>query len=431
MLGNTTQILKNMLRLIMKIVGGFIKVEKNKKKQLIVGVIAIVLLIIATVGVTYSFFNYTRTGNANTVSVGRIAFNSSQDGRINLTNIFPIDPTETGIMNDATKVGTVAITVTGDTTYDKGVEYLVSAVNVNNTVGTKTIPISISATASGTLGTSDEDYFDNRDTATSHIYKVLAKDTISNNDQLMVGYIAKGATGINGTITIKAYIDKNNIAISDTYNSNGTPTDTNGTTSEWVNGRTVFTTTEWNGLSSTGISFQVKVEANEGIWVEEPLAPGQIASCLECKFLYTTDSLYTTWNNQSHAPTVLSNGFSDSYIDVITATGKNYFLGVNLNGNDEITNIYACGIYNETTPFCIEKDASSAKYDNNSAFLNGSSLWNNTCSVNTNPGNINITCGSFDGSSISASDKQYGRIWVGDSWSNFCFADPDGYVGCF
>ena len=95
--------------------------EQNKKKQLIVVVIGVVLLIVATVGVTYAFFNYTRTGTANTVSVGRIAFNSSQDGRINLTNIFPIDPTETGIMNDATKVGTVAITVTGDTSYDKGI----------------------------------------------------------------------------------------------------------------------------------------------------------------------------------------------------------------------------------------------------------------------------------------------------------------------
>ena len=61
-----------------------------------------------------------------------------------------------------------------------------SATNVSNTVGTganqKTIPISISATASGTLGTEDEDYFDDSDTATSHIYKVLAKKTISNND---------------------------------------------------------------------------------------------------------------------------------------------------------------------------------------------------------------------------------------------------------
>ena len=243
--------------------------EKSKKKQLIVSIVAIVLLIVATVGVTYAFFNYTRTGLANTVSTGRIYFNSSQDGRINLTNIFPIDPTETGVMNDATKVGTVAITVTGDTTYDKGVEYLISATNVTNTVGTganqKTIPISISATASGTLGTEDEDYFDNRDTATSHIYKVLAKDTISNNDQLMVGYIANNTTGINGTITIKAYIDKNKIAISDTFD--GTESDNMGTTTSWIDGRTVFTTTEWNSLQGTGISFQVRVEANEGTWV--------------------------------------------------------------------------------------------------------------------------------------------------------------------
>ena len=242
---------------------------EKKNNKIILPIVLILLLMIVTVGVTYAFFNYTRTGSANTVRTGTINFISSQDGRINLTNIFPIDPEETGIMDDATKVGTVVITVTGDTTYDKGVEYLVSAVNVSNTVGTKIIPISISATTSGTLGTSDENYFDDRDTATSHIYKVLAKDTISNNDQLMVGYIAKGATGINGTITIKAYIDKNNIAISDTYSSNGIPTDANGTTSQWVNGRTLFTTEEWNNLQGTGVSFQVKVEANEGIWVEE------------------------------------------------------------------------------------------------------------------------------------------------------------------
>ena len=32
-------------------------------------------------------------------------------------------------------------------------------------------------------------------------------------------------------------------------------------------GKTVFTTTEWNSLQTNGVSFQVKVEANEGIWV--------------------------------------------------------------------------------------------------------------------------------------------------------------------
>ena len=145
-------------------------------------------MVLATVGVTYAFFNYTRTGSANTVRTGTINFTSSQT-RINLSNVFPIATSD--VSTDTDNVGTATITVTGDTTYDKGIEYLISATNVINTVGTKNIPISISAETSGTLGTSDEDYFDNRETATNHIYKVLATDTISNDDQLMVGYIAK------------------------------------------------------------------------------------------------------------------------------------------------------------------------------------------------------------------------------------------------
>ena len=244
-------------------------IKSKKQMFIVIGVFTLVMLLGT---VTYAFFNYTRTGQANNIRTGRIYFNSSQDGRLQLTNVFPIDTAETGIMDDATKVGIVTIDVTGDTTYDNGVEYLVSAVNVTNTVGTKNVPISIDVSTSGTLGTSDDDYFDNRDTSTSHIYKVLANDTISNNDQLMVGYIAKGTTGIDGTITIKAYIDKDKVAITDTYNSDGIPTDINGTTSEWVDGREVFTTTEWNSLSSSGISFQVRVEANEGTWVEEQLS---------------------------------------------------------------------------------------------------------------------------------------------------------------
>ena len=316
--------------------------EQSKKKQLIVSILAIVLLIVATVGVTYAFFNYTRTGTANIVSTGTINFTSSQDGRINITNIFPINPEETGIMDDNTKVGTVAITVTGDTTYDNGVEYLVSAVNVNNTVGTKTIPISISATASGTLGTSDENYFEDRDTSTSHIYKVLAKNTISNNDQLMVGYIANNATGINGTITIKAYIDKNKIAISDTYNSNGTPTDTNGTTSQWVDGRTVFTTTEWNSLQGTGVSFQVRVEANEGIWVIDKerndmvniysansFASEQKSSITEINFIKSTEDEINTHVNLIDLTDSNGNGIVKGWIEnnklYIASPGTTYF----------------------------------------------------------------------------------------------------------
>ena len=353
-----------------------------KKKNLIVTFLLAIGIISITVGVTMAFFNYTRIGLANTISTGRIYFNSGQDGRINLTNIFPIDPEETGIMDDNTKVGTVAITVTGDTSYDNGVEYLVSAVNVNNTVGTKTIPISISTTASGTLGTSDDNYFEDRDTATSHIYKVLAKDTISNNDQLMVGYIAKNTTGINGTITIKAYIDKNNIAITDTPEEN----------TNWQNGREVFTTTEWNSMQGTGVSFQIKVEANEGVWVEEPIPT--ISSCPGCKFSFPLYNVYYyNGANQSTMTNFVEN--DELLVDDYRALNKNIFLGFKFE-NNIVVKAYACGIKgtdkiwnsatssydefdpgnNQGTAFCMEASMDGSTFTLNKNLILGQTLWN-------------------------------------------------------
>ena len=252
---------------------------KSKKQSLIVIGVFTLVLMLGTV--TYAFFNYTRTGTANTIKTGRISFNSEQGTSINLTNMFPIDVTN-GIPDDATKVGTVTIHVTGDTTYAEGVEYLVSAVNVTNTVGSKKLPISIDVSVSSntnnnpatTLGTVDANYYTNRGTsASTSIYKVLANDTISTNDKLVVGYIKSGATGVDGNIVIKAYLDKSKIAITDTYDGN--ETETNGTTTEWVDDREIFTTTEWNSLQQNGVSFQIKVESNEGIWVEEPLTGTQ------------------------------------------------------------------------------------------------------------------------------------------------------------
>ena len=145
-----------------------------------------------------------------------------------------------------------------------------------------------------------------------------------------MGYITNGATGINGTLTIKAYVDASRIAITDTLagdkyvvntsmdstalsecvsylNSvnattvfcNGTGSITisgdtvtfqealdgnkftstqltylenhgiiihytNGTTSEWVNGREVFTTDEWNSLATNGLSLYFILSSANG-----------------------------------------------------------------------------------------------------------------------------------------------------------------------
>lgn len=241
---------------------------KNKKQMFTV--IAVFTLMFFVVGTTYAFFNYTRTGTANTITVGRISFNttqaSGQDGSINLSNAFPIARNTAGTDTDNT--GDVVITISGDTAYSGGIEYLVTATAVENTKNSKAVPISIVATASNGLGTADEEYFDNRG-GDDAIYKVLAGETISNNDQLLVGYIPSGATGVNGTLTIKAFFDKDLISISDTYDATNGVSDNMGTTSEWVNGRTNFTTAEWNDIS---VSFKVKVEAQEGTWVEEILS---------------------------------------------------------------------------------------------------------------------------------------------------------------
>ncbi len=227
-------------------------------------------LVLLLVGVTYSFFNYTKTGGANTLSVGGVHFTSSETGNINLTNVFPIERTDA--LNDNTNTGEVVITITGDTTYDNGLEYLVSVENLNiETSSHRKIPLGIIVTPekdNTELGTQSNDYFTVRGGNTSY-YKVLANDTIKDGDYIFVGYIRPGQSEINGKIGIRAYIDVDKIAISDTYNYYGT--DSMGTTYNWVNGRIVLTTSEWNSLQgNNAISFKVKVEANDGLWVSEP-----------------------------------------------------------------------------------------------------------------------------------------------------------------
>ena len=246
-------------------------IKSKKQMFIVIGVFALVMLLGE---ITYAFFNYTRTGVQNTIRVGRISFISRQTETINLTNLFPIVPEETGILDDATKVGTLEIEIEGDTDYQNGVEYLITTTNSNVHTSTgKIVPISLDITIED-LGTPSDSYFTARNSKNATIYKRLSGDSVVGDQQLLVGYIKPNTTsgtaeGVDGKITIKAYFDENKIAISDTYD--GTESDNMGTTNNWVNGRTVLTTSEWNSLQNNGISFQVKIEANEGIWVEEPM----------------------------------------------------------------------------------------------------------------------------------------------------------------
>ena len=274
---------------------------KSKKQSLIViGVFTLVLMLTT---VTYAFFNYTRTGTANTIKTGRIAFNAEQGDTVTLDGLFPI--TTTGEITSSTPgVGSLSIHVTGDTTYNEGIEYLVKAVNVTGSNGTE-LPISVkieyTANNNKSIGTADDSYYINRG-GNSSIYKLLSTDTIEDNGELVVGYIAPGQTGIDGNITIMAWLDAANIAITDTIEGGNieVPGYDNGTDTDWIDNRTVFTTEQWNALTANGVSFQIKIEANEGIWVEAPRTAAETIDALLTETNAGGNKVYTGSNPDNY-----------------------------------------------------------------------------------------------------------------------------------
>lgn len=247
-------------------------IPSYKSNQILLPIVIVAILIVSVAGFSFALFNYVRIGNANIISVGRINFVTSQAGTINITNLVPIDSTEAGIMDDTTKVGTIEIEIIGDTDYVNGVEYLVSSKNTHITTSEgKIVPISLEVTATN-LGTESTNYFEARENKNATIYKRLVGDKLVGDQKLFVGYIKKNTTngeteGINGKLTIKAYLDVNNILISNTYNS--LESETNEELNSVIQGRTVLTEDEWSSLHNSGISFQINVEAKEGIWVNE------------------------------------------------------------------------------------------------------------------------------------------------------------------
>ena len=237
---------------------------KNKKSIILLSILVLVFVSIA-VGVTYAFFNYTRTGEENSIRVGRIYFHTNQDRTISLTNIFPVS--SNSVLSNANN--TVTVSIEGDTTYSGGIEYLVTIEDVNNIVNGKEVPISFKATQSN-LGTSSNTYWESRGENTP-IYELTGEGVASEGKYVMVGYIPAGAQGIDGSVSITAYLNTTEVAITDTVENGNivVPGYDNGTNDDWIAGREVITEDEWNSFATTPLSFKVRVEANEGIWVEK------------------------------------------------------------------------------------------------------------------------------------------------------------------
>ena len=227
--------------------------NSNSSKQVLLSVIGVAILVVAVVGVSFAFFNYTRTGMPNTIKTGTILFESSQS-TISVTNVFPVAAAD--VATDTTNVKTAEVTIKGSTNYTNGIDFTVKAADVSTTIGEGnsaiTVPLHVAVTQTGlnsvtglTLGNFD------------------ATTVLESGSTFASGKIPAN-TEVDGKVLIKVYLDASEIAISDTYDASNPGTPQNGTTSEWVGTRTVLTTTQWNSLSSDALSFKIKVEANEG-----------------------------------------------------------------------------------------------------------------------------------------------------------------------
>jgi hypothetical protein len=234
--------------------------DKIKKYSIIFSVVGLVLIL---TGVTYSFFNYTRVGLANNIRVGNVSFNTTQNGSISLTNVFPITSEE--LSTDVGNHDSVSVSIVGSTDHTGGVEYLVTFSDVNNTVNNKMIPIAYNVSSTN-VGTNSNDYYGNRG-GNSSIHTLSRTGIVKEGKYILVGYIASGQTGVNGSVTITAYVDANKMMITDTPELIG----------DLIGEKTVFSTSEWNSLkNSNALSFKIKVEARIGTWVVEESTP---ASC--------------------------------------------------------------------------------------------------------------------------------------------------------
>ena len=244
--------------------------QSNSSKQVLLSVIGVAILVVAVVGVSFAFFNYTRTGAQNTVNTGKINFQSTQSADpVQVSNLFPLTSAPADATNGLTgydaasaNFARILVTITGETTWAAGLDYQISAVQANLTVGDSATPLPLKVhvyedpgySKTGVLTTAgNADTFDTT-------YGTAANLPAASKTVLGTGHIAGTDTYAgNGSrytrhIIIDAYILADDIAITDT------PTESTA----WVAGRTRYSTAQWNALSTAGgAKFKILVESSE------------------------------------------------------------------------------------------------------------------------------------------------------------------------
>lgn len=217
--------------------------KKDSSKQILLSMVAVAILVVAVVGVSFAFFSYTLNGaKENELRVGSINFVANETN-MQLDNAFPIaasDATAEPLADEnKTDVLVSTVTINGKTTYRYGIDFTITAEEITNTLKVP-VDLVINATNTDKIAFND-DFATLLDSSTGkqvmcsgHINPVSVEDYED--------------TTLDSKITIKAFINKAKVLI----------TDTDTTTEE---GREEYSTKDWNDKA---LSFRIKVVAVEG-----------------------------------------------------------------------------------------------------------------------------------------------------------------------
>ena len=185
-----------------------------------------------------------------------------------------------------------------------------------------------------------------------------------------------------------------------------------------------------NNLSKTNVKGAGKViqltNVSDGADIMDYVCPG-------CLFTNSIEEGYTTWNTSisEKSATTAING-EDGVTDDYTELGS-YFLGLITNDNNEVTNAFACGFYDDDPdkPFCIEGGTSFANsndvyfthYYFNRNLLQSSFYWDGGCS---DDGSTVYCAGSVDAYAFVYDN---GDVYV-SGYGGRCEVRDFGYFNC-
>ena len=256
--------------------------EINSKKRTYIYIGIIILLIIAIIGVSFAFFNYTRTGPRNILQTGNIVFNYVDGSALTLSNQEPIGETE-ATTGDSNKI---SFSITSHNTLSDGIKYSVYAVYGDEETGKTRFPDSVVSlkfvpTADGDGFTTKTNNYETASNLTFTDGKAListgiVKDTVAETTKNYEAYIWIDETKVFVSSTTKrATLPEGNPSLADATTGNVTEgryikNDNNlvnttlyPATAENVN-KIIYTTKEY---SNSYYSIKIVVEAEDYVYV--------------------------------------------------------------------------------------------------------------------------------------------------------------------